>query len=407
MLKPSPFHARTQALCSSYQWKDWAGYAAVCTYDAHSEREYFAARHGAGLLDVSPLYKYEIRGSDGARLLSRLFTRDVTRLGVNRVTYGCLVDAAGNVLDDGTVARLTAEHWRLTCSEPWLAWLRRHGRRLDVTIEDSSEALGALAVQGPMARRVLQQITDLDLDRMRFFRVREAELAGAPGWISRTGYTGDLGFEVWMGRDAALPVWDALLAAGSGYGLQPMGLDALDVLRLEAGFVLQGVDYVSARSAAIPSRRSSPHEAGLGWTWDSEREIRCLGHDRIAREARDGAAWSLVGMELDWAGLEALYAKFGINPHLAPCASRDPVPVYEEGGLQVGYVTSHTWSPLLKRYIALATLQSAHAATGTQLQVEHTVEFQRRRVAGTVVERPFFDPPRKRSTPGGRARRAT
>ncbi|MFT4627210.1 MAG: aminomethyltransferase, partial [Myxococcota bacterium] len=264
MLNQTPFHPRTSALCTSFRWKEWSGHAAVCTFDAHSEREYFAVRHGVSMLDVSPLYKYELRGADGARLLSRLFTRDITRLGVNRVTYGCLVDPLGDVLDDGTVSRLDDHHWRLTSSEPWLAWLRKHANRLDVTIDDSSRELAALAVQGPNARALVQEVTDVDLDRMRFFRVRAGQIAGHPGWISRTGYTGDLGYELWVRPDAALPLWDALAAAGPRHGLQPIGLDALDVVRLEAGFVLQGVDYVSARNAAIPARRSSPHEVGLG-----------------------------------------------------------------------------------------------------------------------------------------------
>ncbi len=398
MSRPTPFHPRTQALCHSYAWKEWAGYHAVCTYDRHSEREYFAFRQTAGLLDVSPLYKYDVRGPDAGAFLARVWTRDIGRIGVGRVVYSAMCDAQGWCLDDGTVARLGPDHYRCTSSEPWLFWLQRHSRGYDVQIDDTTDRIAALALQGPLARDILRDIVEFDMDRMRFFRVRRTKLAGVPVWISRTGYTGDLGYEIWMDPDHALAVWDAIVAAGPPYGLEPVGLDALDVCRIEAGFVLQGIDYVCARSCLIDSRRSTPDDAGLGWTVDLDR-APFIGQDAIVAERRRGPRWGLVGLELDWPALEALYHSYGLPPHLAPCASRLAVPVYSLAGHQVGQVTSQTWSPLLKRYLALAQVHRPFDAVGTDLMVEHTVEFERRQVPARVVDRPFFDPERKRFTP--------
>ncbi len=402
---PTPFHPRTRALCRSYLWKEWAGYYAVRCYDAHSEREYFAIRNAAALLDVSPLYKYEFVGPDAAAVLARIVSRDITRLRRGRVTYCCWCDAEGKVLDDGTVARIGEEHFRLTSSEPWLFWFRRLARGARVRITDSSKDLAALALQGPRSRAILDELVDFDMDRMRFFRVRRVQLAGRGVWVSRTGYTGDLGYEIWMDPADALPVWDALIEAGAPHRLEPVGLDALDVSRLEAGFVLQGVDYYSARGCLIPSRKSSPFEAGLGATVELERG-GFIGQAALKAERERGSEWALVALSLDWEELEALYARWDLPPQLAPAAWRSPVPVYaSDGRTQIGQATSGTWSPTLKQYIALATVRARYGAERQRLRMEYTVEYERRQVAATVVARPPFDPERKRSVPARRATR--
>jgi len=403
LLKPTPFHERTTALAQSWKFKDWAGKVAISAYDAHSEREYFGVRHAAGLMDASPLYKYDLYGPDAAKLLSRVATRDITRkFGVGRVTYCTWCDERGHVLDDGTISHLAPEHFRLTSSEPWLRWLLRHGRRLDVRVEDSTDRLGCLALQGPNSRHILEQCVDFDMDRMRFFRVRKTRLDGLDVWVSRTGYTGDLGFEVWVDRADALAVWDALMANGQRFGITPMGLDALDVLRIEAGFMLQGVDYFSSKSCIIEARKSTPHELGLGQAVDlTDRAFPFVGQEAIEAELKRGHKWALVGLDVSWPELEALYEEYSLPPHLAPIACRDAVPVYQEDGrTQVGQATSHTWSPLLKQQLSLASVHPRYAKPGTQLKIEHTVEYERRVVTATVVERPFFDPERKRTTPG-------
>lgn len=398
MPRRTPFHECTEPLNRGLAWKEWAGYAAAANFDRHSEREYFAIRGSAGLLDVTPLYKYEVSGRDAARFLSRVWTRDIAKLKVGRVAYGCMCDGDGKVLDDGTVACLGDGAYRVTSSEAWLGWFERQRRGYEVEIEDSTDRIAALALQGPCAREILAGVTDADLDAMRFFGVAACRIAGAEGWISRTGYTGDLGYELWMANGDAVGVYDALLKAGAPFHMEPIGLDALDVSRIEAGFVLQGIDYVSSRSCLIDARRSTPREAGLGWTVNLDRE-GWIGRDALIAEREVGPKWALVGLEFDWAELEELHAAYGLPPYLAPVACRSAVPIYDRAGAQVGQATSSTWSPTLKRYLALGQVHAEHGGLGTQLRVEYTVEFERETVAATVVQRPFYDPPQKTATP--------
>jgi aminomethyltransferase len=395
---PSPFHERTSRLCTSYRWKDWSGYAAVCSYDTTHDREYFAFRESAGLLDVSPLFKYEVHGPDATALLSRMMVRDVSKLKVGRVGYSCWCDDHGKVIDDGTITRLAEDYYRVTAADPTYHWLQAVGRGLRVTIEDSTARLAVVALQGPRSRDVLRAASDADMDGLKFFGATRARLDGLDVWITRTGYTGDLGYEVWTERGGALRLWDALIDAGRPHGIQPAGLDALDVARIEAGFILLGVDYFSAPKTVLEARKSTPYEIGLGWIVDFDRPTfpAFIGRDALAAEKRRGSAWALVGLEVAWAALEALYESYSLPPSLPATARRDGLPVYDEDGRQVGKVTSHTWSPILKKYIALASVAARHAATGTVLQMEHTVEFERRRVPAQVLPTPFFDPPRKR-----------
>jgi len=393
---PTPFHERTQALCSSYRWKDWSGYCAVCSFDTSHEREYFAFRETAGLLDVTPLYKYEVSGPDAAALLARMMVRDVSTLKVGRVAYTCWCDDGGKVIDDGTVARLGADHFRVTAADPTLHWLQVAGRGFDVDIEDSSTRLAALALQGPTSRAVLRAaVTGAGLDALKFFGVTRAQIGTTPVWISRTGYTGDLGYEVWCERGDALAVWDALIESGRPHGIEAAGLDALDVARIEAGFILLGVDYFSSKKVVLESRKSTPLELGFGWMVDLERG-NFIGRDAIAAEKTRGSIWQLVGLEVSWEELEALYEGFNLPPSLPVTARRDALPVYNDEGLQVGQATSHTWSPILKKYLAIASVHRGYEAKGTKLQIEHTVEYERRKVTATVAPPPFFDPERKR-----------
>ena len=394
MPRPSPFHDRTAPLCQSLAYKDWAGFHAVCHYGACGESEYHAVRHSAGMLDISPLYKYEISGPDAASYLSYLWTRDVSRLSPGRVTYSALCDDDGFLIDDGTIARLDEQRFRCTTASPSLHWFRRHLRGFDAQVTDTSEAVAALAIQGPRSRALLDEATDGAVSPLKFFRVGAAELGGVPVEVSRTGYTGDLGYEVWLPAERAVEVWDHLTQLGKRHALMPMGLDALDMTRVEAGFILQDVDYYSSLRAQVRSRKSTPWEMGLGWTVNLDRE-RFLGRDALAA-SRATPKWQFVGLEIDWEELEMLYEREGLPPHLPAAAWRTPIPIYSGSG-QVGQATSGTWSPLLKKNLALASVLTPHAATGTRLRIEQTVEFRRHRVTATVVERPFFDPERKRS----------
>jgi aminomethyltransferase len=391
----TPFHPRTAALMESQNWRRWAGYMVASNYELLHEREYHAIRSSAGLLDVSPLFKYLVTGRDAARLLDRVVTRNVLKAGVGQVLYTPWCDAAGKVIDDGTVSRLSEQTFRLTSAEPNLRWLALNATGLDVTIDDVSESTAALALQGPTSRAILGELCDADLSGLKYFRVMHARLAGVSVAISRTGYTGDLGYEIWIPAGEALKVWDALIATGSRHGITPCGILALDMARVEAALMLLDVDYISAHKALIESQKSSPYELNLGWTVDLSKEW-FVGKDALAAEQAHGPAWRFVGLEIDWVSLEKLFAAVGLPPRLPAAAWRTSVPVYA-GSEQVGYATSGCWSPLLKKSIALAHVTAEHAVPGTPLAMEVTVEHRRKQASATVVKTPFFDPPRKRA----------
>jgi glycine cleavage system T protein (aminomethyltransferase) len=394
-LKTTPFHARTAQLCESQAWRRWAGHMVASSYDLLHDREYHAIRSAAALLDVSPLYKYLVSGKDAARLLDRVVTRNVGKMKPGQVVYTPWCDAAGKVIDDGTVSRLDETTFRMTAADPSQRWLHLNATGLEVGVEDVSETTAALALQGPNARVILQQLTETDLSGLKYFRVTPARLKNIPVTISRTGYTGDLGFEVWVDAAQAIPLWDAIVAAGTPYGLTAAGMLALDVARIEAGLMLLEVDYVSAHHALIESQKSSPYELNLGWAVSLEKAA-FVGRAALEGEAQRGPEWQFVGLAVDWESLERLYAAVHLPPRLPSTAWRTSVPVYAEGA-QVGYATSGCWSPLLKQYIALAHLRSAYAAPGTAVAMEMTVEHHRRQAAARVVKTPFFNPDRKRA----------
>ncbi|MCC6620000.1 MAG: aminomethyl transferase family protein [Deltaproteobacteria bacterium] len=399
---PSPFHARTLPLCTSMAWKTWAGYYAVRHFDASPEREYNAVRQGAGLLDVSPLYKLDVRGRDAGALLDYVLSRPVAKLKTGRITYLCWCDDHGKVLDDGTCWRLGKERWRITAASPAWAWFDRHARGLDVEVVDVTERLAALALQGPTARAILIA-AGADVGDLRFFGWRHVTLAhpasglgSIEATVSRTGYTGDLGYELWVDPAHALALWDILMAAGKPLGIWPIGLDTLDITRIEAGFILQGNDYYSAVDALTPANTSSPFEIGLGWTVELERDPPFIGQRALIAEKARGSPWAFVGLVVDWPALEAAYARHDLPPSLPTAAWRARVPLYR-GVRQIGYASSGTWSPILKQNLALASVFSEVAAPGSELDIEILVDWERARVPAVVTPLPFFDPPRKRS----------
>ena len=393
----TPFHSRTSALCESMSWRDWAGYYAVSTYEVHHDREYSAIRNAAGLIDISPLFKYRVTGKDATRLVDRIVTRDMNKVQVGQVVYTNWCDGEGKVIDDGTVSRLDDQLYRWTAAEPNLRWLSVNAHGLDVKIEEITERTAALALQGPTSRAILEACAETakPLSALKYFRVTPAKIGGIPVEISRTGYTGDLGYEIWVDAGSAERLWDALMEAGRPYDITPTGMLALDVARIEAGLILLDVDYTSAKKALIPSQKYTPGEIGLGRLVHLEK-APFIGQAALIEDARQGPARQLVGLEIDWDGLERLYDEVGLPPQLPTTASRVSVPVYS-GERQVGRVTSNTWSPTLKKMIALASVASASAAVGNGLEMEWTVDHQRKRVDASVAKLPFFDPPRKRA----------
>ncbi len=396
MLLETPFHPRTAPLCRSRRWRNWSGYASARSYEPSHEHEYYAVRSGAGLFDVSPLRKYEVTGPDAGALVDRIVTRDAGGCPVGRVLYTPWCDEAGKLIDDGTVQRLGADTFRVTSADPCLRWFQDCALGMEATVRDISLDLAALALQGPTSREILAAVVSgADVAALPFFGLAEGVVGQAPVTVTRTGYTGDLGYEIWVGPDDALGVWDALAEVGRGYGLAPAGLDALDVARIEAGLLLKDVDYVSTWTALIESRKSSPYEAGLGWAVQGRPGREFVGRRALEREAARPSEWVLAGIEADWPRIEERFAAVGLPPLVAGRASRDGVPIFA-GGRQIGYATSSTFSPILKKFIALATLRRAFARPGRRVQMELTVEFVRHRVPATVTRTPFFDPARKR-----------
>jgi aminomethyltransferase len=395
LLATTPFHSRTAPLVRAQTWRRWAGHQAASAYDPHPDREYAAIRNAAALLDVSPLYKYLIAGRDAARLLDRMVTRDVAKCAVGQVLYTPWCDVHGKVIDDGTISRLDATTYRLTSAEPNVRWLHLNAQGLDVSIADVSATTGALALQGPSSRAILQQLSPADFDTLKYFRLVQTTVDYTPVTISRTGYTGDLGYEIWVHANNAVAVWDAVMDAGAPYGLVPAGIWALDIARIEAGLVMLDVDYFSSHHAMIEDQKSSPYEINLAWTV-SDTKGPFNGQKALRDEKRRGPAWSFVGLDVDWNAFEKLHQERGLAPHVPNIAWRVSAPIYK-GGKQVGYATSGSWSPLLKKYIALGHVGSAHAGPGTELELEITVEHRRKRARAIVRKLPFFDPPRKRA----------
>jgi aminomethyltransferase len=392
----TPFHARTFSLCESLNYRDWSGYYTVSAYETHHEHEYNAIRNAAALIDVSPLFKYVISGRDATALVNRIITRDAERMAVGQVFYTPWCDEHGHVIDDGTVSRLEERRFRWTAAEPNLRWFVQNAHGLDVDVDDVTERLAALALQGPLSAHVLRACSDIDVDRLKYFRVTGGRIAGVPVDVSRTGYTGDLGYELWIPAAQALAVWDAVAEAGRAFDVLPAGMLALDVARVEAGLLLLDVDFVGSKKAMIPDQRYTPFELGLGRLVDLDKS------PFIGRSAlRDGARSprrQVVGLEIDWSDVEAIYERVGLPPVAPSAASRVPVPVLD-GERQVGRATTTTWSPILKRLIAIACVDAPRHVEGTRLRFEISVEGARHFVGATVVRTPFFNPARKTATP--------
>ena len=390
-------HERTFPLCESLNFREWSGYYAVSAYEAHHEHEYNAIRNASALIDVSPLFKYLISGKDAVKLVDRVITRDAQKLAAGQVYYTPWCDEHGKVIDDGTVTRVGEDTFRWTAADPSLRWFTQNAIGLNVTIDDISEQMAALALQGPTSARLLDAVADADIRHLKYFRMTRGRIAGVPVEISRTGYTGDLGFEIWMPWDRAVDVWDALMKGGRAFDIHPAGMLALDVARVEAGLLLIDVDFNSSKKALIESQKYSPFEMGLGRLVQLDKRP-FVGRAALADQQRRGPARQIVGLEISWPAVERLYDGLGLAPQLAATASRVPVPVYRNGR-QVGRATTTTWSPVLKKLIALATVSAPHCTEGTTLEIEVTVEAVRHHVPALVVKTPFFNPARKTGMP--------
>ena len=391
------FHERTFPLCYSLSYREWSGYYTPSVYEMHHEHEYNAIRNAAAAIDISPLYKYLITGKDATKFVNRVITRDVNKVKPGQVIYACWCDEQGKVIDDGTVTRLTENSYRWTAADASLRWFQQNSIGMDVQIEDISEKVAALALQGPTSASLLKAVAEADIANLKYFRYTSGKIAGVPVDISRTGYTGDLGYELWIPWNDAVKVWDALMAKGKAFDLHPAGMLALDIARVEAGLLLIEVDYSSSKKALIGSQKYSPYELGFGKMVHLEKE-NFIGRTALARDQKDGVPRKFVGLEVSWPDVEKLFDDAGLAPQTPATASRAPVPLFY-GGKQVGKATTTSWSPLLKKMLALGSVKTECAQVGTKLQMELTVEAVRHTVTATVVKMPFYNPARKTAVP--------
>jgi aminomethyltransferase len=391
------FHERTFPLCHSLNYREWSGYYTVSVYEVHHEHEYNAIRNACAMIDITPLYKYLVTGKDATKLVNRVITRDINKVKVGQVIYCCWCDEDGKVIDDGTISRLAENVYRWTAADPSLRWFKQNGLNMDVQIEDISEKTAALALQGPTSGQLLKVAAEADIANLKYFRVTQGKINGVPVDISRTGYTGDLGYEIWVPWQDAVKVWDALMAKGKQFDIHAAGMLALDVARVEAGLLLIEVDYTSSKKALIPSQKYSPYELGFGKMVHLDKE-NFVGKTALQRDEKNGVPRQLVGLEVDWVEVEEQHDKFGLTPAAPAQASRAAVPVYQ-GSRQVGKATTTTFSPLLKKLIALASVETGSSKPGTKLQMELTIEARRLKTTATVVKLPFFNPARKTAVP--------
>ena len=391
-LLKTPFHDRARALCEVDSFIPWAGYTTVDVFSA-VEPEYFAIRNAASLYDLSPMVKYRISGPDAARYLNRLVTRDIGRVRPGRVVYCIWCNDAGEIIDDGTLFRFGTDEFRLCTAERQLDWLLDSAIGFQVEVSEVTTELAALALQGPTSWAILR---DAGLPATQRLKPFDAALFDWPGLepgarevlISRTGFTADLGYELWIAPPAAESVWDTLMRVGAGHGLRPIGSRALNIARIEAGFVLPNVDFIPSERTLFIGTERSPLELGLAWLVDFGKG-HFTGRRALLEERRRGSRRLLVGLDIE--GTKPAYNAL----------------LYSDRALrrQAGSVTSAVWSPTTKRNLALAMVDAPHFATGSTLWAEiylnRELVWERRVVRARVVERPFFAPERRRVTPPG------
>ncbi len=390
------FHPRTAELNEKMSWGEWSGYFAAQVYADFHDIEYNAIREAAALIDVTPLYKYVVSGPDATVLANRVMTRDASKMKVGQVVYTPWCDERGKVIDDGTVQKRGEQEYFWTAADPSFRWFHLNAHGLDVQMEDVSERVAGVALQGPRSRDILEAATKQDWSDVRYFCGRRTEIGGVDTYVSRTGYTGDLGYEIWVDGEGALDLWDAIWAAGEAFQLRPAGIHALDVSRVEAGLILLEADYTSARHAISAEQEYSPFEIGLGRLVDFSKP-EFVGRRALELEqAAGGPARRLVGIEIDWSGIESLFAKHDQPPAVSAMVQRDAVPLFD-GGRQAGRATSIVWGPTIKKMVGFGSVPPSHATVGTRLSVEWSVEGERGKVGAVVVETPFLDLPRKRA----------
>jgi aminomethyltransferase len=382
-LLPTPFGPRLRAMSRTEDWQGWGGWLAPRSLE-DAGQEYFAIRNTAALIDISPMRKYRIEGPDAARVADRLVTRKVADMAQGRVAYCLWCDEDGFVIDDGTLFRLGPDSFRLCCQERMLGWLADIAWGFDAEVRDETEEVAALALQGPTSFAVLET-AGLEVARMRPFDLSVPE----PGlMVSRTGFTGDLGYELWVSPEDALPLWDRLMEAGRAHGIRPAGMAALDVARIEAGFPQTMAEFQSIHHALRPSRGRTPYELGLGRLVHLDKP-HFNGRRALARLSREEPRRSLVMLDIE-----------GSRPACGALVYRRAFGRWREAG----HVTSACWAPTAKRNIAFAEVEASavKARLAAEIYLDKEGKWERRMARAVPTTRAVFRPARARATPPGR-----
>ena len=399
MFKTTPFYERLAPLNETGLWSHWSGYLVPRKFRMDDKVEYFAVRNSAALFDTSPLYKYRISGADAERFLAGVLVRDIRVCRDGQAQYTVWCDDRGYVVEDGVVFRMSSDEFMLTSAEPNFAYFRNLVGSLRVSIEDISADFGALAVQGPRARQILELLAPEVVD-LKFFEHAEMKVGDVPVRISRTGYTGDLGYEIWVASGDANRLWDVVATASEGYGVLPAGQNVLVMTRIEAGLILIGVDFHSSRFALTDNERTTPTELGLGWMLGglAKSDRRFVGRKAIEREIADKASrWKTVGLVIDWQDWNRVYERAGLIPPKDITPVTGEIMLYDVDGQQIGYTTSMMYSPILQRHIAIGRVQPHLSPVGSHVHVERTIHHHYTSVKATVTKSPLFNPARKTS----------
>ncbi|MDZ4729391.1 MAG: aminomethyltransferase family protein [Xanthomonadales bacterium] len=380
---PSPFHAKQANWNDMQVWSRWADYLSVPEYTS-STKEYFASRNTCGVFDLTPMIKHRIIGPDALPFLNRLVTRDVAKIKPGRVGYAVWCDDEGQVIDDGTIFHLREGVYRLCSQERQIDWLMINKPGFDVDILDDTHDVVALAAQGPTSCAILKRMGLTGIENLTPFGIDYFDLGGAELMVSRTGYTGDLGYELWIDAEHAELLWDRLFEAGRDHGIMPLGSLALNLLRIEAGFILGGKDFAPAMQTVRPGHTRSPFELGLGWLVDFNK-ANFNGRRALLAEKDKGSRYRLVRLDIE-DSKEAHHSY-----------------VFDKRKNNIGWVTSAMWSPSAKKNIALATVDLPHGKVGDELLVEiyyqREFNWSRKMAKAVVVKDPFWDPPRRSQTP--------
>jgi aminomethyltransferase len=383
MLRYSPFHSRVKAMCQTNDWYMWAGYTTPNSYE-DIELEYFAARNSTGVFDLTPMTKYKITGPDSEAFMNRLVTRDVRKIKPGRVGYTVWCDDAGMVHDDGTIFHFSEGVYRLCAQERCMDWLQCSAMGFDVNIVDETEDVAGLAVQGPTSCATLRKMGLEGLQDLKPFGITTFPFNGAELTVSRTGYTGDLGYELWIAPEQAETLWDALFEAGKDYMIRPMGSEALGLTRIEAGFIMAWEDFVPAEQMVRHGRARSPFELGLGWLVDFNKG-HFTGRKALLKEREQGSRFRFVKLDVD--GNKPAEHSFILN----------------KAGAVVGHVTSAAWCPTAKSNIALASLDMPWGRESDELfaEIYYTRELHWTRLLAPckVMTGPVYEPERRRMTP--------